>query len=636
MTDSPDPCRLLSEILTEHGPLDEDAIAQHARDADSADPARIIRRLRLGIDVPTGQLVDGRWVWLPAVLAGRIFTRRVTEEEVSFDLLTISRDLDPIAALCDYSSYQQLADGSTIRLVTRDDHRLLDQLDVPAAFVDAGGALVLAVGTFEALGVAAGDLVGVRLGAAGLVVERVSTVAPSTAGARLSMLLGDRPEFADTLAWTLCAADATLFVEPAAPLSELVADQGLLQHGAQLAPPDFDFARWVFEQRCSELALRHHLDNDDAVTLAGLLELYHRMTLRSLREQTPEVESDEAVEQAGAALIDPRITELLAIETLRHGRFSAGGLRLLADTVEPTASLSIRAACRWLRAVAMEREGDMDGFERELLAAQAIDGTYPLPLLDLARIASDRGDVETGLALLHHAGAGPDHPLAYLLQRHRVAPRTDVGRNAPCWCGSDRKHKRCHLRTNGLPLPDRVGWLYHKAIQYVLFGDFTDLRHEVAWERCRSTIIDDDDAFNAALADPLVIDAVLFEGGGFDEFFRVRGSLLPDDEWELAMQWSLVQRAVFEVEQVHAGRGVTVRDVSTGEHHEVGRRMTDLPFQCGQLICARVVSDGAELQFFALQPISAQQRDPLAALLKYGADPVELVAQLSDGAQRLR
>lgn len=49
--------------------------------------------------------------------------------------------------------------------------------------LDEGGALALAVGTFEALGVDVGDVVGLRLGEAGLVVQPVTTAATSPAGA---------------------------------------------------------------------------------------------------------------------------------------------------------------------------------------------------------------------------------------------------------------------------------------------------------------------------------------------------------------------------------------------------------------------------------------------------------------------
>ncbi|MCV7386326.1 SEC-C domain-containing protein [Mycolicibacter longobardus] len=639
MTEPLDPIGPLSKILTERGPLVEDDIAEYLREAGVADPARILRRLRLEIDLPAGQLIDGRWAWLPAVLAGRVFTRRVTEPEVSFDLLNITPDLAPIAALCDSAPYQRLADGSAVHYVMRGDDRLLCQLDIPADVVDAGGVLALAAGTFEALGVDDGDLIGLRLGDVGLVVERVSSATETTAGAQLTALLGTQPERVDALVWAVCLANPTLFTKPTAPLSELVAEHGLTQRGVWLVPPDFNFTRWVFTRECEQRAQRHRLADDDALTLTTLLRLHRLMVMRQLHESRPDtatvesavIEFGDIMDDFGHAVGDPVIAELLAAETVQYGRLGAGGLRLLADALAPRVPPSARVACQWLRAVALEREGDVAGFERELLAAEAMDGQWPLPLLDLAGIASDRGDAETGLALLRRAGAPADHPLACLLQLHRVAPRTDLGRNAPCWCGSGRKYKTCHLR--GLPLRDRVGWLYHKAIQHVLFGDWTDLRHAVAWERCRSTILDDDDAFNAALADPLVIDTVLFEGGAFDEFLTVRGALLPEDEWALAQQWSLAERSVFEIEHLHHDRSATARDVRTGDRHEVGVRMMSLPLQPGQLVCARVATDGAGLQFFALEPISPQQRDPLTALLAFGADPVELVAQLSGGAE---
>ena len=128
-----------------------------------------------------------------------------------------------------------------------------------------------------------------------------------------------------------------------------------------------------------------------------------------------------------------------------------------------------RVAWRWLRAVALERIGDIEEAERELLAAESMDPDWPLPLIDLARIASDRGDVERGLGLLRRAGAGPDHPLVVLLQAHRAEPRRDLGRNEPCWCGSGRKYKKCHLGREQLALAERVNWLYAKAAQHAQY-----------------------------------------------------------------------------------------------------------------------------------------------------------------------
>lgn len=481
MTASLDPGRLLADILTERGPLHDDDLVEQLQAVGVADPTRVLRQLRLGIDFPARQLIDGRWVWLPAVLAGRVFTCRAGEPEVGFDLLTVTPDLEPIAV--------------------------------------------------------------------------------------------------------------------------------------------------------------HRIDAKDAIGLNMLLWLYDRMAVRHLHESAPAADvtepkvraSGRVVDDIGRALADPAIVELLALETAQDGRASAVGLRLLAEALAPKVAASARVACQWLGAVACERDGDIDGFERALLDARAMDGDWPLTLLDLARIASDRGDAEAGLMLLRRAGATADHPLVYLLRLHRPEKRTALGRNTACWCGSGRKYKKCHLGRTELSLPDRVAWLYHKAIQHVMFGGWTDLRYAVALERCRHDIADDDDAFNAALADPLAIDTILFEGGGFEEFLTVRGALLPEDEQRLAEQWLPVERSVFEIEHVDRDGSITVRDARTGERHEVDERTAGHPLRPGQLVCARVVPDGAGMRFFGLEPISEQQRDPLIALLNTGPHPVELVAQLSGG-----
>ena len=109
----------------------------------------------------------------------------------------------------------------------------------------------------------------------------------------------------------------------------------------------------------------------------------------------------------------------------------------------------------------------------------------------------------------------------------------------------------------------------------------------------------------------------------------MRGSLLPDDERLLAEQWLLVDRSVFEVEQVHRGQGVTVRDVRTGDTHEVRERAASRQLKPGQLVCARVVPAGDTMQFFGLEPVALHERDPLIDLLDTGPDAVTLVAQLS-------
>ncbi len=649
MAEAVDATEALESILVEHGPLHEDDIAQRLHDAGVEDPDAVVQE-DLGETCPATQLVDGRWVWLPAVVAGRVFTHRLSPDEADHDVLTVTPDLDPITRLCDYEQYRQLADGSPVEIVLAGfDEELLEQRDIPPWVIDRNGALLLAPGTLAALDVDEGDLVGVRLTARGLAVEKVtapSLDAHTAVGARLAgMLDPEEATYFDAAVWAVCAEDPALFTEPLPPLGEIADDDDLARDGEWLAPAGFDFGRWRFENGCAALAERHGLDPDDAFALYTLVKLYDQMSLlldaadadepprdalAAINEKVPALNRVvDLVAELGAELADPLLAELFVDETVGAGRAGATALGMFAEMLEPKVPHAARVAFRWLRAVARELTGDIAAAEAELLEAESMDADWPLPLLDLARIASDRGDAERGLALLRRAGADADDPLVELLERHRAEPRRGLGRNEPCWCGSGRKYKKCHLGCEQLPLGERVGWLYAKAIHHALRTDWRDLLAEVGYERCR---YDDDDpeALIAALGDPLVLDTVLFEGGAFADFLRVRGPLLPDDERLLAEQWLLVDRSVFEVEQTRPGRGVTVRDVRSGDTHQVRVATASRQLQPGQLVCARVLPAGETMQFFGgIEPVALHERGPLIDLLDTGPDPVALVASLS-------
>ncbi len=646
-----EPMPTLATILAEHGPMHEDDIARRLRDGGVADADAVLDQALYETDCPAGQLVDERWVWLPTVLAGRVFTHRLGAAELAHDLLTVTPDLDPITALCDYEQYQQLADESQALVVLAEiDYELLEQRGIPAEVVDPLGAFLLAPGTLEALGATEGDLVGLRLTESGLVVERVTAVADDAVAGRLAATLdADEPVYFGAAVWTACVEDPELFTEPLPPLSEIVDEYGLAHHGEWLAQGGFDFDSWHFERECAALAELHDLDPDAAFALHTLVRLYDNVALAveaiatdadeppgnelveaGADRQAPEGDSvDDLIGELGAALADPPLADLFLEETIGTGRDGAAALGMFAEIMEPQVPRAARVAFRWLRAMALERIGDIEMAERELLAAESMDPDWPLPLRDLARIASDRGEVERGLALLRRAGAEPDHPLVELLQQYRAEPRHDLGRNQPCWCGSGRKYKKCHLGHEELPLAERAAWLYAKAGQHALLTGWNDLLADAAYERCRHDD-DDPDAVDAALADPLVLDAVLFEGGAFEEFLEVRGSLLPADERVLAEQWLLADRSVFEIEQVHPGRGITMRDVRTGDTHEVRERAASRQLKPGQLVCGRVVPAGETEQIFGgLEPVALHERDPLIEVLDAEPDAVTLVAQLS-------
>lgn len=649
MTDSSDAVRALAAILTEHGPLAAEDIAQRLREAGVSDPDAVVHELLDEYSCPAAELPDGRWVWLPSLLADRVFTHRLTAEDVTHDLLAISPDLDPTAELCHHDGYRRFADGSPVTIVLPDfDELLLTQRGIPAELIEESGALLLKPGTLAEMGLAAGDLVGLRWTDEGITLAPATASMDTTVGARLVAALdAEEPSHFAAVVWAACAGDPELFGTPVAPLSEITDTQGLSRRGGWLAREGFDFDRWQFELKCARLAARYDLDSDDAFVLTTLVEVHAQMA-QLLDIATADAEApDEAAAgdgptdaeptdgkywaslgELGAALADPLLALSFMEEATREGRRGAAALGMFAETLEPKVPRSARVSTRWLQAMACEGLGDVAGSERELSAAESLDPDWPLPLLALARIASDRGDAEAGLGLLRRAGVGSDHPLVHLLEQHRTQPRNDIGRNEPCWCGSGRKYKKCHLSGEQLTLADRVGWLYGKAHQQLLGGGWADQLARVGYERVQYVEDQLDDLLAATQTEPLAIDTMLFEGGAFEEFLELRGELLPDDERQLARKWRGVGRSVFEVAQVRPGHGVSVRDVRTGDVLEVTERGRAL--QPGQLICSRVLPTGDGFEFFGgIDPVAPHERDELIALLDDEPDPVELVGFLS-------
>lgn len=425
--------------------------------------------------------------------------------------------------------------------------------------------------------------------------------------------------------------------------------------GEQVAPPGFDFARWRTDRRIQRIADMHRLDDDSALTVLVLSRLYERVA--DFIEQTPggqdvsesidhalaptDVETDAGpapdsllgadrrlVRDLAERLQDPAVAEALLVETIGAGRDGAVALGLFAETLEPQVPRAARPAVRWLLGKAHERLGDVAAAEDAYDAALSMQADSLLALFELARIASDRGDAERGLSLLRRAGAPADDELVVLLTHFRPVERRDLGRNDPCWCGSGRKYKVCHRNNETLPLADRAAWLYQKAGTYLAEGPWRVDVIDVG--EIRTQHWDQPDATYLATQDPLVCDALLFEGGAFEAFLTERGGLLPDDERLLAEQWLLTERSVHEVETVTPGSGFTARDLRTGEQVEVRERTASRTIEAGVLICARLVPAGDTIQCFGgLKPVALHQRDRLLELLDSEPDPGQLVAFLS-------
>jgi hypothetical protein len=158
----------------------------------------------------------------------------------------------------------------------------------------------------------------------------------------------------------------------------------------------------------------------------------------------------------------------------------------------------------------------------------------------------------------------------------QAAPKP--GRNAPCWCGSGRKYKKCHLaadenaqkvdenpaRTDDAPeaLRRRISSFMDRAVKTGDFGKVLSMFFgKVPANFAPST--QDEEAFN----DWLVHDYVLPGTGRtvIEEFLRKNESTLSDREREMASQWGKSRYTLVEVREVKRGVGLELSDLLLGE-----------------------------------------------------------------------
>lgn len=588
----------------------------------------------------------------------------MTEAEVEHGFLNVSPDLEPVSILTEDETYQRLVDGTElVEALAGFDNDLFVERDIPLQSV-GDSAWVLAPNTLGRLGLAAGDLVAVTVRPEGFELDTVPDIDPARdLAGRLSEalhVLGDgEPDQLDSVVWLACADDPSLFSSPQASLAEVLDSQGLVWDIDKIAPPGFDFAGWRMSKRLAHLAETHRLDDDDALAVLVLTRVYDQV--REVFEHAQKVidageprerlvsgsvDADRTIDELPSEsvpdsgmdvrlvrdvvhhLADPAVAEALLVETIGAGREGAAALGMFAETLGQQAPRSARPALHWLHGKALDRLGNVLEAEQAYQAALGLVPSHPLPLFELARIASERGDAERGLSLLRRADTRPDDELVVLLDHFRPVERSNMGRNDPCWCGSGRKYKVCHRNREILPLDERAAWLYQKAGSYLSEGPWRSRTIDLA--RIRARHWDSPDATWTAIQDPLVNDVALFEGGVFAAFLDERGVLLPDDEQLLAGQWLLAERSIHEVETVSPGNGFTALDLRTGEQLEVRERTASRALKKGALICARLVPAGGIVQCFGgIEPVALHERDELLALLDGEPEAEDLIAILS-------
>lgn len=160
-------------------------------------------------------------------------------------------------------------------------------------------------------------------------------------------------------------------------------------------------------------------------------------------------------------------------------------------------------------------------------------------------------------------------------------PVVKPDRNDPCWCGSGKKYKKCHLaadeeaarsRHSGTE-PQIASDRLYQSLLHELFESIRQVRSRAEIREAHRLYFDQEpeefdarDRGAAAFFDWMIYD---FRPGGtgrtvVEEYIR-RRPRLPARELALLESWRNCRLGVFEVQRIDRGIGVELKDVFSGE-----------------------------------------------------------------------
>ncbi len=641
----------IARLLAERGPLTDEEIVESLKadgvhmdpELDDAPDLWVEEALADGDEHLVHFLLDERMAHLPTLLSGHRFTHRLTKDEVAFDMLALLPDLAPLIMLTERDEYHFLADGQPIEpiagMLTRED---TDARGIPPQSVPDMGWM-LPAGFLTGIKATAGEFVSVEATDDGWLIEAVPMGSVAPPSVQLVALMREftiehgHPVEIDAAIWQSCVDLPGSFIHLTLPIGEMLELAGLSVFQEHFARAGFDFKAESTADAAQELSASYGFGDAEVNALLSLLDLYAAFSMEfEVLVEVADSASDAfdgfgqfpGARETLSQLTNPGVAESFSQEVMGVEVAGAAVLAVFTGALTEQAPRQARVALLWLQAKALERLGMIEEAEGAFNAAESLDPSWPLPLFDLARYASDRGDAARGLALLNRAGAEADDPLRQTLERFSAPVRDDIGRNDRCWCGSGRKYKQCHQHREQLPIEERAMWLYAKATTFLVDGPLRAQIIELAevwtahWGPSRP--------FVEALEYGLVLDVLLFEGGAFEEFLSQRGFLLPADEYLLAEQWLLAERSIFEIVETTPGVGMLLRDLRTGDRIEIVERKASQLVTPGSLICTRIVTVGSMMQIVgAVESINLRYRDALIELLDDEPDPVDLIEFLS-------
>lgn len=192
-----------------------------------------------------------------------------------------------------------------------------------------------------------------------------------------------------------------------------------------------------------------------------------------------------------------------------------------------------------------------------------------------------------------------------------------LGRNDPCWCGSGKKYKKCHLDSDAaqaLKEPEEeTPLMQHSAEEAELRGRVIDfatgtLRKRGMEESLRMFLGSeppegvDNDSYSREAMDWMIHDYVPERLGHtlIEEFLLQAPGGLSADERKLVEGWTRARFSIFEVREVRAGKGVAVSDVLAGGEFFVDDVNGSRWALVGDHVLARIEQFGVKYIFTAV------------------------------------
>lgn len=570
------------------------------------------------VDADIAWLLDDR-NYLPAAIApGTTVTVRVTDHLLATGEVVDGPDVAPLAI-----SRQQefpLADGRVARR----------PLPTEYGVDHAAPHLVLPDGAVPR-DAAVGGLLALSWDGQQLTVRTVDE--PDQAAARMAAgvlrdcyeTLADHvsePTVDDLDLVAVARIDHGLFDQPLPPVTELLGAADLSWFGDVVAEADHDWEHWgtqaLAQSVLTLLEVEHDLDRDGALALLLLIgavdaELAALGLLDAAREEIGPPAPDEQLPMLLHACGDPHVADALAGEAAYDDPERAPGLGALAARLRGVARGRERAVAHHLLACAAEAVGDAEEAAVQARRAVQADPQHGGAAWLATRYASLRGSA--GEALCHLTAAWevpPGDVLGDLLRQYARPGPTDAPRNAPCPCGSGRKHKLCCGPSNGWPLPERTPWLLLKARDHVsslaradelaeLVEVFLGDLHGEERERTAA----------GAAGNAFLQGLLLWEGGVLEEFLDVHAPLLPADELDLGRRWVDAELDLWEVAAVRPGEGLTLSGLYRGASVDVREEALSRTASVGSTYLARVLDAGDHLELPSVWPVDLQLREYL-------------------------